>query len=81
MVTAETMIALSAAVVFAAATTAVAMINYQANVSLAASAPNGTLTAAYGQNWPAGYDASSAAIFRAQLTRTCTPAMRQYSRC
>ena len=81
MVTTETMIALSAAVAFAAATTAVAMINYQANVSLAASAPKGALTAAYGQNWLAGYDASAAAIFRGQLTRTCTPAMKQYARC
>ncbi len=79
--TTETMIAVFAALVLGAATAAVAMINYEANASLAAFAPKSALTAAYAQNRLAGYDASGAAIFRGQLTRTCTPPTKQYSRC
>jgi hypothetical protein len=79
--TSEMMIAVFAALFFGAAMAAVAIINYEANVSLAAFARKSALTAAYAQNWVAGHDASGAVIFRGQPTRTCTPALKQYSRC
>jgi hypothetical protein len=79
--TSEMMIAVFAGLVFGTAIAAVAIINYEVNASLAAFAPKSALTAAYVQNWVVGHDASGAVIFRGPLPRTCTPAMKQYSRC
>ena len=75
------MIAVFAALVFGAAMAAVAIINYEANASLAAFTPKSALTTTYAQNWVVGHDAGGAVIFRGPLPRTCTPAMKPYSRC
>jgi len=76
----ETMVALSAALVFGAATAAVAMINYEANASLAALDARRAAAAVHAQNRAAGCDTGAQAIFGGQLTRICTP-MKQYSTC
>ena len=77
----ETMIALSAAVVFGIATAAVAMINYEANASLAALAPQSAPTSVYAHHRVEGYDTDRAAIFRGQLTRSCTFSLQQQAGC
>ncbi len=70
--TTEMVIALFAALVFGAATTAIAIMNYEANASLAALAPKSALTATCAQHWLAEYDAGRPVVFRGQPTRTCT---------
>jgi hypothetical protein len=74
--TTDTIVASVAAAAFAAATAAVVMVSYEANVSLAASASQRAPPGACAQDWLAGYNAGEAARLRVQLTRTCTPSMR-----
>jgi hypothetical protein len=62
----ETMIAVAAALVLGAGTTAVAMINYEANASLVAFAPQHNPAAVSAQNPVAGCDTNEAPIFRGQ---------------
>jgi hypothetical protein len=62
----ETMIALAAALVLGAGTAAVAMINYEANTSLAAFAPQNEPAAVSVQNPVAGCDTDESTIFRGQ---------------
>lgn len=76
----EAMIALFAALVFGTATAAVAIINYEINASLATLDPQSVPAAVCTPTWVAGYDASGAAIYRGQLTRTCVLSQTQQSR-
>jgi hypothetical protein len=76
----EAMIALFAALVFGTATAAVAIINYEINASLVALDREGVSAAVCTPNWVAGYDASGAALYRGQLTRTCMLSQMQQSR-
>jgi hypothetical protein len=62
----ETMIAVAAALVLGAGTAAVAMINYEANVPLAAFAPQNDPAAVSAQNPVAGCDTDEASIFQGQ---------------
>lgn len=75
----ETMIALFATVVSGMATAAAAMINHEANASLAALAPQDDPAAVYPQH-RVRYDNSGAAIFRGQLTRAGPLSLKQQSR-
>jgi hypothetical protein len=62
----ETMIALAAALVLSAGTAAVAMINDEANASLAAVAPQNDPAAVSAQKPVAGCDTNESTIFRGQ---------------
>jgi hypothetical protein len=76
----EAMIALFAALVFGAATAAVAIMNYEINASLVALDPECVPAAVCTPNWVAGYDASGPAIYRGHPTRTCVLSQTQQSR-
>jgi len=75
----ETMIALSAAVVFGIATAAVAMINYEATASLAELAPQSAPAAVYAHHRVAGYDTDRAEILRGQPTRSYSFSLKHAS--
>jgi hypothetical protein len=62
----QTMIALAAALVLGAGTAAVAMINYEANASLAAFVPQNAPAAVSAQNPVADCDTNESTIFRVQ---------------
>jgi hypothetical protein len=74
--TMDTIVAILAAAVFAAATAAVVMVSYEANVSLAALTSQRGPPGMCAQDWLAGYNSGEAAMLRAQRTRTCPPPMR-----
>jgi hypothetical protein len=76
----KTTIALSAALVFTAATAAEAMINPKATTSRAAFASQNVPTTVLAPNWVADYDSSGAAIFR-RPTSACPLSLMQQSRC
>lgn len=77
----ETMIALAAALVFGAATVALAMLNYEINTSVAPLALQSNPAAVSAENRAAGCDTNGAAIFRGQLTRTCPLSLKPQSCC
>lgn len=77
----DTIIALAAVLLLGTAIAAVAIINYEANASLAALDPRSAPAAVYAKDWVAGHDTRGAAILRSQLTRTCGPSPTQQPRC
>jgi hypothetical protein len=78
---AEIMIALSAALLLGTAMAAVAIINHEANASLAALDPQKAPAAVHAKDWVAGYDTNGTAALRSQLTRTCRLRPTQQSHC
>jgi hypothetical protein len=76
----KTMIALSAALVLGAATTAVAVAKGRANHPGAAFALSGPATL-HAASPVIGYDTSGAAIFQRRPTLGCPLSLRQQSRC
>lgn len=81
IVFARIMIALTAVVVFAAATAALAVANAKVYSARATLVGNGSPAAIYGRNSLVGHDTSGAAIFRGELTPTCLFSLKQQSRC
>lgn len=76
---ADTMFVLAVALVVGAATAALAVVNYEANASLAALDAPSASAAARSQNLVTGYDNSGAAIFWTQPTGACLLSLMQQS--
>ncbi len=77
----KTMIALSAVLVLGMSSAATAQQRTAPKQPPAAAAQARALLAGSLRAGPIGYDSGGAAVFAEQLTRTCTLAMKEQSRC